>query len=231
MGRVATFIWTSPPPTSVDEVMVIADGMAQLVVRRPRRVSATVGSYVARPGAEDLATIAAAGPGPVTFHVHPSDTDDDALLAIRAVAERVAEACLASPRATVTFSATVTGVTAGTLSVALIAVAEGPGQVEFELSPEDSVVHLSGPDGEITWQPMPRPATGFVTASAAGVGGLGVRAGMRQGEPAGTTFEVPDVEGSTTIAIEVAGTLSEALPDEPMPSPFAVRTPEAPIPR
>jgi hypothetical protein len=54
---------------------------------------------------------------------------------------------------------------------------------------------------------------------------------MRQGEPAGTTFEVPDVEGSTTIAIEVAGTLSEALPDEPMPSPFAVRTPEAPIPR
>lgn len=230
MGRVATFIWTSPPPTSVDEVMVIADGMAQLVVRRPRRVGATVGSYVARPGAEDLATLAAAGPGPVTFHVHPSDTDD-VLLAIRAVAERIAEACLASPRATVTFSTTVTGVAAGTISVVLIAMAEGPDQVEFELSPAESVVHLSGPQGELTWLAMPRPATGFVTASAEGVGGLGTRARMRAGEPAGTTFEVPDVAGATTIAIEVAGTLSDAMPDEAMPVPFAVRTPEAAIPR
>jgi hypothetical protein len=214
----------------VDEVLVIEEELARLVIRRPRRVTSTVGSYAARPPDEDRARLVDAGPGPVTFELWPPHADPEEL-EIRAIADRVAEACLASPRATVTFSATVTGVTAGTISVALIAMAEGPDQVEFELSPAESVVHLSGPQGEITWQAMPRPATGFVTAGAVGVGGLAARARIRQGEPAGTTFEVPDVEGATTIAIEVCGTLSEALPDEPMPNPFAVRTSEAPIPR
>lgn len=230
MARQATFVWTSPPPTSVDEVLVIDGDEARLVIRRPRRAHATVGSYLMRPQAEDAAALVAAGPGPVTFHVHPRDTDD-AVLAIRDVAERVADACLAAPRATVTFAAHVAGVVGGTLTVALIAAAGGSDPVEFELSPAESVVHLSGRQGEITWLAMPRPVTGFVTGSAEGVGGLGVRARMREGEPAGTTFEVPDVSGATTIAIEVAGWLSEALPDEPQPTPFAVRTPEAPIPR
>jgi hypothetical protein len=230
VARLATFQWHSPPPTSVDEVLVIEEELARLVIRRPRRVTSTVGAYAARPVDEDRARLVDAGPAPVTFELWPPDADPGGL-EIRAIADRVAETCLASPRATVTFSATVTGVAAGTISVALLAVAEGPDPVEFELSPGESVVHLSGPQGEITWLAMPRPATGFVTADAVGVGGLAARARMRQGEPAGTTLEVPDVDGATTIAIEVAGTLSEALPDEPMPSPFAVRTPEAPIPR
>lgn len=230
MTRVATFVWASPPPTSVDEVLVIDGDEAWLVVRRPRRVSATVGSYVARPTAQDLATLVAAGPGPVTFHVHPPDTDE-ALLALRDVAERVVEACLASPRATVTFAAAVPQATAGVLSAALLAVAAGPDPVMFQLRPDASVVHLSGGQGEITWLPMPTPPTGFVTGSAVGVGGLGGRATLQPGDPAGTTFEVPDAAGATTLAIEVSGTLSGALPDEPMPAPFSVRTPEAPIPR
>ncbi|MET0773226.1 MAG: hypothetical protein ABWZ82_09090 [Candidatus Limnocylindrales bacterium] len=230
MARLATFQWHSPPPTSVDEVLVIEEQLARLVIRRPRRVTSTVGSYVARPLDEDRSLLMAAGPDPVTFEVWPPMTDPG-MLALQVVADRVAETCLASPRATVTFSATVTQAADGVLSVALLALAEGSDPVEFELSPSDSVVHLSGPQGEITWLAMPRPATGFVTGSAEGLGGLGVRARMRAGEPAGTTFEVPDVTGSTTIAIEVAGTLSEALPDERMPSPFAVRTPEASIPR
>jgi hypothetical protein len=230
MARRATFLWHSPPPTSVDEVLVIEEEFARLVIRRPRRVTSTVGTYAARPLDEDRARLVDAGPAPVTFELWPPHADPGEL-ELRAIADRVAEACLASPRATVTFSANVTGVADGTISVALLAVAEGPDPVEFQLSPAESVVHLSGPDGEITWLAMPRPATGFVTASATGVGGLDARARMRQGEPAGTTFEVPDVAGATTIAIEVAGTLSAVLPDEPMPSPFAVRTPEAPIPR
>jgi hypothetical protein len=230
MARHATFVWTSPPPTSVDEVLVIDGEEARLVVRRPRRVSATIGSYAARPQADDLAALIAAGPGPVTFQIHPPDTDD-AIAAIREVAERVAEACRAAPRSTVTFSAGVAGVAGTTLSVALLALAEGPDPVEFQLAPDASVVHLSGAEGEITWHAMPHPATGFVTASAEGVGGLADRARMRTGDPAGTTFEVQDVAGATTIAIEVAGWLSEAFPDERQPTPFAVRTPEAPIPR
>lgn len=230
MARLATFEWRSPPPTSVDEVLVIDDGMAHLVIRRPRRVSATVGSYLSRPSAEDLAALTEAGPGPVTFQVHQPDPDP-ASSALREVAERVVEACLASPRATVTFAGVVSAVAGGRLSVALVAGGEGPDPVELELRPETSVVHLSGPQGEITWLPMPRLATGLVNSSAEGVGGVGVRARMRAGEPAATTFEVPDVAGATSLAIEVTGWLSEALPDEPQPTPFAVRTPEAPIPR
>ncbi len=230
MARLATFVWTSPPPTSVDELLVIDGDEARLVVRRPRRVSATVGSYVARPTAQDLAVLLAAGPGPVTFHVHPPDTDA-ALLAIRDVAERVVEACLGSPRATVTFAAAVPQAVDGILSAALLAIAEGEDAVAFELRPDASVVHLSSAQGEITWLPMPTPPTGFVTGSAMGVGGLGVRARLEPGDPAGTTFEVPDVAGATNMAIEVTGTLSDALPDEPLPAPFSVRTPEAPIPR
>ena len=231
MARAATFTWMSPPPTSVDEVLVIEeDGTAHLVVRRPRRVGATIGSYRAKPSADDRRALAAAGPGPVTFRVVPPG-DDPATAALREVADRVADACLTSPRATVTFTTGVTEVTEGRLSMALLAVAAGSDPVEFQLSPEESVVHLSGPDGEITWQAMPRPATGFVTATAEGVGGLGIRARLATGTPAATTFDIADVPGATTIAIEVAGTLSEALPDEPMPSPFSVRTAEANIPR
>ncbi len=230
MTRQATFVWTSPPPTSVDEVLVIDGDEARLVVRRPRRVSATVGSYVARPAARDLAALVAAGPGPVTFHVHPPDTDE-AVLALRDVAERVVETCLGSPRATVTFAAAVPQATGGVLSAALLAMAEGRDAVMFELQPDASMVHLSGAQGEITWLRMPTPPTGFVTGSAEGVGGLGVRATLEPGDPAGTTFEVPDAPGATSMAIEVTGTLSGALPDEPMPTPFGVRTPEAPIPR
>jgi hypothetical protein len=78
---------------------------------------------------------------------------------------------------------------------------------------------------------MPTPPTGFVTATAEGIGGLGTRARLTTEAPAGIAFEVPDVDGATTLAIEVAGTLADALPDEPMPEPFSVRTPEVPIPR
>lgn len=230
MARQATFVWTSPPPTSVDEVLVIDGQEARLVVRRPRRAGATVGSYVTRPSAEDLATLVAAGPGPVTFRVYPPDADT-ALVAVREVAERIVAACLERPRAAVTFMATVTHAGEGSLSVGLVAGAEGTVPMSFQIDPGASVVHLSGDQGELTWHAMPTPDTGFVTAAAEGIGGLGVRARLSSGDPAGVAFEVPDVPGATTLAIEVAGTLSDALPDEPQPAPFAVRTAEAPIPR
>jgi hypothetical protein len=229
--RLATYLWRSPAPTAVDEVLVVEEGQARLVVRRPRRVTSTIGSFVGRPTDEDRAILVAAGPGPFTFELWPPITDPDAL-ELLAVADRVAETCLATPRATVTFSAGVVDIAPdGTIDIVLLATAVGRDPVVFDLRPDASVVHLSGPDGPITWLPMPQPATGFVTAQAIGVGGLGTPAHLEPGPPVGTTLRVPAVAGATTLAVEVAGTLSEALPDEPMPEPFAVRTPEAAIPR
>jgi hypothetical protein len=230
VARVATVVWTSPPPTSVDELLVIDGDTARLVVRRPRDGGATVGSYDARPSASDRAALVAAGPGPVVFEVH-RHLADPASLALRETAERVAAACLEQPRATVTFLAVVSGVVGGSLSIGLVASASGTHAASFELDPEASIVHLSAADGEIAWVPMPTPATGFVTASAIGVGGVGTRARLDVGAPAGTTLEVPDVPAATSVAIEVVGWLSDALPDEPQPSPFRARTPEAAIPR
>ena len=103
MARVATFAWRTAPPTSVDEVLAVYDDSAVLVIRRPRQAGATIGSYVARPNAEDRQVLIAAGPGPVTFDLlRPVP---DAMTALMAAADRVATDSLATPRAIVTFHA------------------------------------------------------------------------------------------------------------------------------
>jgi hypothetical protein len=231
VARLATFRWHSPPPTSVDEVLVIEDELAHLVIRRPKRTMSTVGSYLGRPEEADRSVLLAVGGGPVTFELWPpvSDPGPGALMA---VADRVAESCLSQPRATVTFAAGVTGVDeSGALDLALVATGAGSDPVTFELDPDASIVHLSGPGGEITWVPMPRPPTGLVTVDAMGIGGVGTAARLAPGTPVATTVRVPGVPGATTIAIEVAGWLSDGLPDEPLPERFLVRTPETPIPQ
>lgn len=231
MGRLGTFVWTSPPPTAVDEVLILEEDLARLVVRRPRRVTSTVGSYLGNPSKGDRATLLAAGPGPVTFELWPPRTDP-AVLTLMAVADRVAQACLDEPRSTVTFAVGVTDVGSdATLGIALMATAVGRDAVVFDIDPDTSVVHLLGSDGALTWAPMPRPATGFVTLDAVGIGGLGAAARLAPGISVATTLRVPLVPGATGVAIEVAGWLSEGLPDEPEPVRFAVRTPEAPVMR
>ncbi len=231
MTRLGTFRWTSPPPSAVDEVLVLEADVAWLVVRRPRRATSTVGSYVGRPDDEDRAALLAAAPGPVTFELWPPEATLDAA-ALMAVADRVAEGCLATPRATVGFVAAVTDVGAdGSLGIALLATAAGTDPVVFELAPAASVVHLVGPGGEVTWASMPTPPTGFVTAQAVGIGGVGMAASLAPGDPVGTTFRVPDAAGATSIEVEVAGWLGDALPDEPTPEGFALRTSGSPIPR
>lgn len=230
MTRLATFVWRSPPPTAIDEVLVLDEDLARLAVRRPRRPTNTVGAYGAIPDDMDRAALLAAGPGPVTFHVHPAETDPGKR-ALLAVANRVADQCLTGPRATVTFTTSVTDVAAdGTLGIALLAVGAGMDPVVFHVDHAASTVHLSGPEGAITWLPMPRPPTGFINAQAVGVGGMGTPARLPPGVPVGATLRVPGAPGATSVAIEVAGWLSETLPDEPRPEPFAVRTPEAPLP-
>jgi hypothetical protein len=231
MTRLATFVWRSPPPTSVDEALILEEDVARLVVRRPRRVTSAVGSYVGRPSDDDRAALLAAGPGPTTFDLWPSRSEP-ADLALMAIADRVAETCLLTPRAAVTFTVGVTDTAAdGTLGIALLATGAGTEPVVFDIDPTASVVHVLGPSGEITWMPMPRPATGFVTVDAVGVDGVGVAARLEPGIPVATTLQVPIVPGATVIALEVAGWLSEGFPDEPMPARFAVRTADAAIPR
>jgi hypothetical protein len=45
------------------------------------------------------------------------------------------------------------------------------------------------------------------------------------------TFEVPVPGAASSMTIQVAGWLTEALPDDPGPHPFVARTVEAPLDR
>lgn len=231
MKRLATFAWRSPPPSSVDETLaVFDDGSAWLVVRRPRAVTGPIGTYVTKPGTEDLGLLVAAGPGPVAFDVlaPPAGAAAAALLA---VAERVASAARASPRAIATFHAgPLAAVTAGTLSMSLLVVGGGRKAVVLELEPADSTVHFSEAGVPIAWFPMPELGSGFVTPDGDGLGGLRRPATVRPDDYGATAFDIPAPGNATTVSIQVAGWLAEALPDERTPEPFGVRTDEAPIP-
>ncbi len=230
MKRLATYAWHSPPPTSVDELLaVFDDGSAWLVVRRPRAGTGAIGSFMVKPAADDLAALTAPGPGPIVFEVlsQPGDPEAGALLA---VAERVASAARAAPRAVATFHAGPLGaVAAGKLSMSLLVVGDGTKPVEFELEPSTCTIHFSEGGRSIAWFPMPELGSGFVTPDAEGLGGLRRRANVGPGDYGATAFDIPAPGNATSVAIDVAGWLAEALPDDASPKPFAVRTDEAPI--
>ena len=231
MKRLATFEWRSPPPTSTDECLAIYDdGKARLVIRRPRALMGAIGKFVTEPSADDLKLLTSFGPGPVVFEVlnQPKDAAATALLE---VANRVSAAALAEPHATATFYAGPLGaVTAGKLAMSLLVVGGGTAAVAFELEPAKCTVHFSNAGQPITWLPMPALGSGFVTPDFEGLGGLRRRAKVQPGDYGATAFDIPTPGNATSVSIEVAGWLVEALPDERSPKPFAVHTVEAPIP-
>jgi hypothetical protein len=229
--RLATFAWHSPPPTSVDEQLaVFDDGSAWLVVRRPRALSGPIGTFTAKPSKADLAALTASGPGPVVFEVL-GKPGDRAAAALLAVAERVASKARSTPRATATFHAGPrAAVTGGSLAMGLLVVGAGTTEVEFELEPSKCTVHFTAGGQPIAWFPLPELGSGFVTPDAEGLGGLRRRAKVPPEEYGATAFDIASPGNATGVSIEVAGWLSEALPDERSPAPFAVRTADAPIP-
>ncbi len=225
MRRLATFRWQTPAPTSVDEMLTLFDdGTAWLVVRGPRGGDASVGSYVSRPTEADSRRLAAAGTGPHVFDLRaPTDPGDAELVAL---AERLAERCRESPRAIVTFHAHLPAAEPdGSPSITLLAVGGGTDPVEFELDPGPSSIQYFDDSGQPTsWQQLPTPETGFVTPDAEGVGGLHSAAVIRPGAYGAIAFESPRPAGAASAAILVAGWLRDALPDEPTPARFQVRT-------
>jgi hypothetical protein len=231
MPRLATFEWRTPAPTSVDEVLaVFDDSSAVLVVRRPGRESATIGSYRCRPAADDLRLLAAAGPRPIVFDLlalagEAGQSD------LRTSADRVKAACLAEPRATATFHVHAPAPGAdGSQDVTLLVVATGTDPVEFELDPAASSVHFAGPDGRpISWHDLPPLPTGFVTPDAIGLGGVRGAAHIEPGAYGAIAFQADAPPGVASIAILVAGWLRDAFPDEPTPARFSVRTAQVPL--
>ena len=123
MAEIARIRWESPPPTSVDEELVVYDdSTALLVVRTSRDGSPVIGTWRTTVAAEDLAVIEGQRRNIDVRHPRMLDT-------VAATADRVAAKARETPVATATFHAGV--MPAG--GVALLAVGGGTAPAEFEL--------------------------------------------------------------------------------------------------
>jgi hypothetical protein len=214
MQRLATVRWQSPPPTSVDEELAAYDdGSVWLVVRSSRAGTPTIGTWSTVPTVEDHAALVAGG-----------DVVIDLLRAqaVPEVAERLRTAALTGAVAIAQFLAA-RGVGE---SVTLAVMGGGTRSVEFELDPSSLVVHVEKDGADLAWFEAPAPATGFITPSADGLGGLGRRAVIAPDAAGALVLEVPQLAQADGdgVAVSAAGWLAEGLPDEPMPARFRVRT-------
>lgn len=222
MAEIARIRWQSPPPTSVDEELVVYDdGSAYLVIRTARDGSPAIGTWRATVGADGLTLLT--GQRRAVDLRHP--VDDPVVTA----AERIATEARDLPVATATFYAS--ALPDG--EVALLAVGGGTGPADFQLDPDSVVVHLEdGGGNEVGWQPIQRLETGFVSPEPAGLGGVGRAAEIEPGAYGAIALTGPSISGSqaAAVAIEVTGQLLDAVPEQPSYERFRVRTAAVPLP-
>lgn len=228
MGRLAVVRWRTPPPTSVEEDLVLYDdGVAHLLVIRPRDGGASVGTWSSPLDTAARAELVGAAAGTLVLDLlGPFDGPGARHLAL---VDAIAADVRMHPRAVATFSARVLGAPGGASRGVTLAVAGiGTAATQLELDPDECSVHFTAGDREIAWQDLPDLEAGFVTADAAGLGGLRRRAVVEPGTVGALVFDV-DVPGeATSVGVRVAGRLWDGLPDEPEPRRFLADTAPAP---
>lgn len=230
MRRLATFSWTTPAPTSIDEELaVFDDGSAWLVVRGPRAATPAIGTYRCEPAPTDRDSLAAAGAGPVVFDLLEASPSADRV-ALMVVADRVAAAARDLPYAVATFYVQDLELVApGSLALSLLVVGSGDRAVEFELDPDRSSLLFDQAGQTLSWSDLPGLPAGFTTPDAVELGGVHRRARIEPGEYAAIAIDVPGPALATSVSARLAGWLSSALPDELHPGRFELLTGDAPL--
>ena len=140
MATLVTVRWRTPPPSSIDErLMVSDDGHARLDVLRPRSVRDTVGTYEGEVEEAEVRELTAAGPDvEVDLAVQ-----DPRLAAVGIAADRVARSgFLAAGGGSVLCPSSGRGA-AAPQALALGVLGGGSQPVEFELDLDACVVHFS----------------------------------------------------------------------------------------
>lgn len=223
MERIASFTWTARSPVVVDEELVVYDdGHAWLAVRAPVEQRGPIGSFVCDLSDEDLQVLAPYDGQSLQFVAGDADPSD---AEARRIAEQLAARCRETPDSLATFHVLPSGSPKdGRLSLALVAIGGGARPAEFELEHSRSSVHFHSGRSEVGWRECPAFPTGFVTAEAVGLGGVGRVAEIPPGSHGVIAFAVDAVPNATNVSMRVSGWLRSALPDEPEPARFSTFT-------
>lgn len=225
MATVVTIRWRTPPPSSVDERLIIGDDRrARLDVLRPRTPGDTVGTYEGAVEESEVRELTAAG-SDVELDV---TTQDPRLGGVAVAADRVAQRLLGSPLAVAQFFARPIGaVPPIPQTLALCVLGGGSQPVEFQLDLAECAIHFSSNGTPVSWIPLPELPMGFMTSDAEGLGGVRQRALVEPGV-LGTIslpLEIPD--GIAELSVQVVG--SWLLPGDEAPEDFEARTDPQPL--
>ncbi|HEY5627899.1 MAG TPA: hypothetical protein VIR16_00175 [Candidatus Limnocylindrales bacterium] len=224
----AQFAWRSPPPSSVDERLLLDEAGASLVVCSPARDDGTVGTFRAEVPPDDRATLMTAGPGEHAFDLLGAATGSEEA-ALRSAAQRVADLAHGQPSAAAQFGAAAILRAAVPPMVSLTVTGVGTAPAEFHIDPGRITVQFVAGDQPLGWQPAPPPGMGFMTPDADLLGGVGLGATVPPGEFGAIALTVGLPATATRVSIELTGMLHLTVADARQDLPFRVRTPWAPV--
>ena len=218
MAALVTVRWRTPPPSSIDERLVVTDdGHARLEVLKPRSLGDTVGTYEGPVEETDVGELTAAGP-----EVELNDAVQDPRLAVvAAAADRVVKRLLDTPLAVAQFFAAGRGGSAAPGDACPRRLGGGSQPVEFELNLAECVVHFSSRESPVSSTPLPELSMEFVMPDAEGLGGLRQRA-IAPGIVGTVSVPLVVPDDADELSVQVVGRW--ILPDEQRAEEFEVRT-------
>jgi hypothetical protein len=220
MATLVTVRWRTPPPSSVDERLIVGDGgRARLEVLRARTFGDTVGSYEGPVEESEVRELITAGTE-VELDVVVQDPE---LAAVAVAADRVAQRLLASPLAVAQFFARPVGdASRGSATLALGVLGRGSEPVEFQLDLVESVIDFSFDGTPLSRTPLPELPMGFMTPDAEGLGGVRQRATVAPGVLGAISLPLVIPDRADQLSARVVG--SWFLPGEALPEAFEAHT-------
>jgi hypothetical protein len=226
MATLITVRWRTPPPSSVDERLIISDdSRARLEMLRPRRLGDTVGTYEGAVEDDEIRELTAAGSD---VELDVTAQDDPRLGRVAVTADQVAQRLLNSPLAVAQFFARPIGaVPPLPQTLALCVLGGGSQPVEFQLDLARCAVHFSVSGAPLSWVPLPDLPTGFLTSELEGLGGVHQRALVDPGVLGTISLPLSIPDEINELSAQVVG--SWFLPGAESPEDFEARTTPQPI--
>ena len=219
MAALVTVRWRTPPPSSIDERLVVTDdGHARLEVLKPRSLGDTVGTYEGPVEETDVGELTAAGP-----EVELNDAvQDPRLAAVAAAADRVVKRLLDSPLAVAQFFARPVGAVPPLPETLALGVwgRLAAGRIRAQSRRVRGAFQLE--ESPVSSTPLPELSMEFVMPDAEGLGGVRQRATIAPGIVGTVSVPLVVPDDADELSVQVVGRW--ILPDEQRAEDFEVRT-------